>query len=60
MKMRVVFKQGRDLNIFRVRETNLKGQWNRYYDADERMYIVNPDSVNYIELSPNDERSGKE
>lgn len=48
-KLRIVFKQGRDLNIFGVVNTNLDGSWWRFTDDQGRLYIVNPDNVNYQE-----------
>ena len=48
--LRIVFKSGRDLNIFGVVDTNLKGQWNRYKTSDGSLFIVNPENINYIEV----------
>lgn len=52
MKYRIVFINGRDLNIFDVQDVNLDGQWNRYTDGRGVLYLVDPAKVNYIEVKP--------
>lgn len=48
-KMRIVFKKGRDLNIFNVQTMNVDGQWWRITDGDGHLYVVDPAKVNYTE-----------
>ena len=48
-KMRIVFKKGRDLNIFNVQTMNVDGQWCLITDGDGHMYVVDPIKVNYME-----------
>lgn len=48
-KVRIVFKQGRDLNIFNVTDFNVDGSWWRITDGQGRLYVINPDNVNYQE-----------
>lgn len=48
-KMRIVFKKGRDLNIFGLKHMNVDGQWWRITDSEGRLYIVDPAKVNYTE-----------
>ncbi|QXP44075.1 hypothetical protein [Stappia phage SI01] len=48
-KIRIVFKAGRDLNIFGVKNVNVDGQWWRITDEEDRLYVVNPAQVNYTE-----------
>lgn len=47
---RIVFREGRDLNIFGVKDVNIDGQALRYTDHKDRMYIVYPEQVNYMEV----------
>lgn len=48
-KIRVVFQQGRDLNIFDVQDFNIDGQWYRITDGQGRLYVIDPAKVNYTE-----------
>lgn len=48
-KCRIVFKEGRDLNIFDIADYNVDGQWWRITDSKGRLYVVNPEHVNYSE-----------
>lgn len=48
-RVRVVFKEGRDLNLFNVVEINLDGEATRYADERGRTYTVNREAVNYVE-----------
>lgn len=50
-RRRIVFKQGRDLNLFDVVQVNLNGSWWRIYTADGVMHLVNPAEVNYADIS---------
>ena len=47
---RIVFREGRDLNIFGVKDVNVDGQALRYTDHRDRLYIVYPAQVNYMEV----------
>jgi hypothetical protein len=49
MKIRVVFTEGRDLNIFDVQDFNIDGQWWRITDGQGRLYVIDPAKVNYSE-----------
>lgn len=48
-KMRIVFKKGRDLNIFNVQSLNFDGSWWRITDGEGRLFVVDPAKVNYTE-----------
>jgi hypothetical protein len=50
-KRKVVFQQGRDLNLRDVVEINLDGQWWRVKTADGKLHIVNADKVNYATIA---------
>lgn len=48
--VRVVFKEGRDLNIFGVVDTNVQGGTIRYKDHAGDTFIVYPEAVNYLQI----------
>lgn len=48
-KIRIVFAEGRDLNVFDVQSFNVDGQWWRITDAKGAFYVVDPTKVNYTE-----------
>ncbi len=48
-KMRIVFREGRDLNIFKLASFNVDGQWWRITDEAGNFYVVDPAKVNYTE-----------
>lgn len=48
-KVRIVFTQGRDLNIFNIQSFNVDGQWWRITDGDGHNFVVDPAKVNYTE-----------
>lgn len=50
-KRKVVFKEGRDLNLRDVVSVNLDGQWHRITTADGKLHLVNPDHINYITIA---------
>lgn len=50
-KIRIVFKEGRDLNIFDIQSFNVDGQWWRITSGEGRFYIVDPAKVNYTETT---------
>ncbi|QIG68425.1 hypothetical protein EVB62_023 [Rhizobium phage RHph_TM33] len=50
-KRKIVFSEGRDLNLRDVTSVNLDGQWHRVTCADGSFYLVNPDRINYIKIN---------
>ncbi|QOE32089.1 hypothetical protein CPT_Palo_030 [Rhizobium phage Palo] len=50
-KRKVVFSEGRDLNLRNVQSVNLDGQWHRVATEDGSLYLVNPDHINYIKIN---------
>ena len=50
-KRKVVFQQGRDLNIRNVLEVNLDGSWWRIKNAEGQLILVDPSKVNYAIIS---------
>lgn len=48
---KVVFEQGRDLNLRDVQKVNLDGQWQRVFTADGKLHLINSAKVNYITIS---------
>ncbi|QWY83588.1 hypothetical protein [Rhizobium phage RHph_X2_26] len=49
-RRRVVFKEGRDLNIHNVVKINLDGSWWRIWDEEGRFFLIDPNKVNYVEV----------
>jgi hypothetical protein len=50
-KRKVVFAEGRDLNLRDVIEVNLEGSWWRIKTNDGKLYLVDPAKVNYAAIS---------
>lgn len=50
-KRKIVFQQGRDLNLRDVLEVNVEGSWWRIYTADGKLHLVDPSKVNYASIA---------
>lgn len=50
-KRKVVFAQGRDLNLRDVLSIDVGGQWWRVKTADGKLHLVNAVNVNYATIS---------
>lgn len=48
---KIVFKQGREINIFNIIGIKDTGTWSEYYDARGITYKVNLAEVNYIKIN---------
>lgn len=49
-KHRIVFKSGKHLNIFGVKEIDLSGSWTRVWDYKGTRFMFDANSVDYIEI----------
>lgn len=50
-KRKVVFAQGRDLNLRDVVSIDVGGQWWRVKTADSKLHLVNAANVNYATIA---------
>ena len=50
-KRKIVFEEGRDLNLRNVLEVDVSGQWTRIKTADGMFHLVNSAKVNYMSIA---------
>lgn len=50
-KRKIVFAQGRDLNLRDVLEVNVEGSWWRIKTADGKLHLIDPAKVNYASIA---------
>lgn len=50
-KRKIVFAQGRDLNLRDVLSIDVGGQWWRVKTADGKLHLVNAANVNYATIA---------
>lgn len=49
-KRKIVFEQGRDLNLRDVKEIDVGGQWLRVKTLDGGFHLINSAKVNYMSI----------
>lgn len=50
-RRKIVFQQGRDLNLREVLEVNVEGSWWRIKTKDGKLHLIDPAKVNYATIA---------